>query len=79
MGQKSITQAEIEDRLYDIQDAAEDLLRDIRHSIIATELEEKVTSLEDFRRNVMLSIPEGASLKFREDVENWLDSINTVY
>lgn len=79
MGQKSITQSEIEDRLYGIQDAAEDLLRDIRNSIIAAELEEKVTSLEDFRRNVMLSIPEGASLKFREDVENWLDSINTVY
>lgn len=79
MGQKSITQSEIEDRLYGIQDAAENLLRDIRNSIIATELEEKVTSLEDFRRNVMLSIPEGASLKFREDVENWLDSINTVY
>jgi hypothetical protein len=79
MGQKSITQSELEDRLYDIQEAAEDLLRDIRDSIIATELEEKVTSIEDFRRNVMLSIPEGASLKFREDVENWLDSINTVY
>lgn len=79
MGQKSITQSEIEDRLYGIQDAAENLLRDIRNSIIATELEEKVTSLEDFRRNVMLSIPEGASLKFREDVENWLDSIKTVY
>lgn len=79
MGQKSITQSEIEDRLYDIQDDAEDLLRDIRNSIIATELEEKVTSIEDFRRNVMLSIPEGASLKFREDIENWLDSINTVY
>ena len=79
MGQKSITQSEIDDRLYGIQDSIEDLRRDIRDSIIATELEEKVTSIEDFRRNVMLSIPEGASLKFREDVENWLDSINTVY
>lgn len=79
MEQKSITQSEIEDRLYDIQEATEDLLRDIRDSIIAAELEEKVTSIEDFRRNVMLSIPEGASLKFREDVENWLNSINTVY
>ena len=79
MEQKSITQSEIEDRLYDIQSATEDLLRDIRDSIIAAELEEKVTSIEDFRRNVMLSIPEGASLKFREDVENWLNSINTVY
>ena len=79
MAQKTITQTELEDRIYRIADAADDLLDDIRHGRLTVELEEEVLTIDDFRRNVMLSIPQGASLKFREDVEQWLSTIKAVY
>lgn len=79
MAQKIITNTELEDRVYRLADAAEDLLDDIRRSRLAVELEEDVLTIDDFRRNVLLSIPRDASLKFREDVERWLSTIKAVY
>lgn len=79
MAQKIITQTELEDRVYRLADAAGDLLDDIRRSRLAVELEEEVLTIDDFRRNVLLSIPNTASLKFREDVENWLSTIKGIY
>ena len=79
MAQKIITQTELEDRVYRLADATDDLLDDIRHGRLVTELEEEVLTIDDFRRNVLLSIPRDASLKFREDVERWLSTIKAVY
>ena len=79
MAQKIITQTELEDRVYRLADATDDLLDDIRHSRLTVELDEEVLSIDDFRRNVLLSIPKTASLKFREDVEQWLSTIKAVY
>lgn len=79
MTQKIITKTELEDRVYRLADATDDLLDDIRHGRLAVELEEEVLTIDDFRRNVLLSIPRDASLKFREDVERWLSTIKAVY
>lgn len=37
------------------------------------------TDLEEWKENVIKSLPDGASLKMREDVEEWLDSIKGIY
>ena len=83
MRNKILDKEAIEDRLYDISSAFEDLLYDIRNCKLignSEELEDCSSSaLSEWKQKVIAALPEKASVKFRNDVEELLEKFKTVY
>jgi len=69
---------ELMDRIRDAQNTLDMLYDDLNDadSIIDYVPE---NNFEAWKENVINSLPEGASLKMRTDVEAWLDTIKGVY
>lgn len=69
---------ELMDRIRDAQNTLDSLYDDLNNadSIIDYVPE---NNFEAWKENVINSLPEGASLKMRTDVEAWLDTIKGVY
>ena len=69
---------ELMDRIRDAQNTLDSLYDDLNNadSIIDYVPE---NNFETWKENVINSLPEGASLKMRTDVEAWLDTIKGVY
>lgn len=80
---KIIDKEVIEDRLYDISSAFEDLLYDIRNCKLIGNSEEdedcSSSALSEWKQKVIAALPEKASIKFRNDVEELLEKFKTVY
>lgn len=69
---------ELMDRIRDAQNTLDPLYDDLNNadSIIDYVPE---NNFEAWKENVINSLPDGASLKMRTDVEAWLDTIKGVY
>lgn len=69
---------ELMDRIRDAQNTLDSLYDDLNNadSIIDYVPE---NNFEAWKENVINSLPDGASLKMRTDVEAWLDTIKGVY
>lgn len=67
--------------LDDLIETAEDLRREIENSSSVTNplSEIETDNLKVWKWHVLEGLPHGASLKMRQDVEEFLDKIKTIY
>lgn len=69
---------EIMDRIRDAQNTLDMLYDDLNDADSIVDYVPD-NNFEAWKENVINSLPEGASLKMRTDVEAWLETINGVY
>lgn len=75
-----MTQEQIESAVYNIADQMRALLEGIRDSnLIEAPDDCGHDSVSLFKYYVIQAIPESASLKFRQDVEEMLDKFKNIY
>lgn len=68
-------------QLDDLIETAEDLRREIENAVSVTDplSEIRTDNLKMWKSQVIEGLPHGASLKMRQDVEEFLDKIKNVY
>lgn len=69
---------ELMDRIRDAQNTLDMLYDDLNNADSIVDYVPE-NNFEAWKENVINSLPEGASLKMRTDVEAWLDTIKGVY
>lgn len=69
---------ELMERIRDAQNALDMLYDDLNDADSIVDYVPE-NNFEAWKENVINSLPEGASLKMRTDVEAWLDTIKGVY
>ena len=69
---------ELMDRIRDAQNTLDMLYDDLNDADSIVDYVPE-NNFEAWKENVINSLPEGASLKMRTDVEAWLETINGVY
>lgn len=74
-----MTQAQIEEKLYDLVDEMRCLLEGVQDSNLVEAPDDCHDSLTLFKYYVIAAIPDSASLKFRQDVEEMLDKFKNIY
>ena len=75
-----MTQEQIESAVYNIADQMRDLFEEIRGSNLVEAPDDcGHDSLALFKYYVVQAIPESASLKFRQDVEEMLNKFKNIY